>query len=218
VFPTDREACQAGRSNPHLTLGRRIETRFSTVGIIHSIFMPKTRARKTEEIDALKDRLSRAKSVVFVNHQGLRVKEATELRNVLRASDVELTVAKRTLLRKAMAGTAHEGVDLKQFEGGLGLAFGFGDEGVPAKVLSTFAKTHPTLALVGGLLGERVLSKADVIALSKLPGQQELRGQLVSVIAAPLRGLVTAMAGPARGLVTALSALADQRANSSSTH
>ena len=114
-----------------------------------------------------------------------------------------------------MAETPLQNVDLDQFEGGLGLAFGFDDEGVPAKVLSTFAKTHPTLVLVGGLLGERVLSKADVIALSKLPGQQELRGQLVSVIAAPLRGLVTAMAGPARGLVTALGALRDQRASQS---
>lgn len=188
------------------------------MGVIHSIFMPKTRAKKTEEIDGLKDKLARAKSVVFVNHQGLRVKEATELRNVLRASEVELAVAKRTLLKKAFVETSYKDVDLKQFEGGLGLAFGFGDEGVPAKVLSVFAKTHPALALVGGLLGDRVLSKADVIALSKLPGQQELRGQLVSVIAAPLRGLVTVMAGPARGLVTALSALADQRAGSPSTN
>ena len=180
--------------------------------------MPKTRAKKTEEIDGLKDKLTRAKSVVFVNHQGLRVKEATELRNMLRASEVELSVAKRTLLKKAFAETSYKDVDLKQFEGGLGLAFGFGDEGVPAKVLSTFAKTHPALVFVGGLLGARVLSQADVIALSKLPGQQELRGQLVSVIAAPLRGLVTVMAGPARGLVTALSALADQRAVSPSTN
>ena len=72
MFPTDREGRQSGRSNRHLTLGRRMKSVFQS-GLIHGIFMQKLEL-KTEEIDDSKTALL-APKLWFCESPGLRVKK-----------------------------------------------------------------------------------------------------------------------------------------------
>lgn len=169
-----------------------------------------TRQSKEETLAQLRDKLQRTKGLIFTHYQGLTVKEVTELRKTLRASDVELVVAKKTLLRKAMTSSGYDGAVVDQLEGSVAMAFGYSDEIAPAKILQTFAKTHPTVALMGGMIGGQFMDDKQAVALSKLPSHDELRAKLVWVIGSPISGLVNVTAGTLRSLINVLNAIKEK--------
>lgn len=172
--------------------------------------MPKTRQQKATNVEQLAKALKGMKSVVFSGFIGLTVKENTELRRLLRKEGAILTVAKRTLLKKALQAAQLPDVPETTFAGGVQLAIASHDEIAPARILYEYAKKHPALTLRGGFLGTTLLTPEQVTSLATLPGKDALRGQLVSVIAAPLRGFVSVLAAPLRGFITVLSKRAEQ--------
>jgi large subunit ribosomal protein L10 len=170
-----------------------------------------SRQAKEETLGELREKLQRSKGLIFTNYQGLTVKDVTELRNTLRKNDVELIVSKKTLMRKAMAEAGYATDIVDQLQGGIAMAFGYSDEVTPAKVLQAFAKDHPTVMLQGGVIGGQFLDAKQAVALSKLPGRDELRAKLVWVIGSPLSGLVNVTAGTLRSLLNVLNAINEKR-------
>ena len=55
------------------------------------------------------------------------------------------------------------------------------------------------------------MSKEEVMALALLPSREQLLGQVVGTIAAPLSGFVRVLNGNVSGLVYALSAIAEKK-------
>jgi large subunit ribosomal protein L10 len=81
-----------------------------------------------------------------------------------------------------------------------------------AKLMAEFAGQVESFTLKGGLLeGGRVLDEADVVALSRLPGREQLLAQVVGGISSPLTGLVTVLNNTIQGLVVALNQIAEQK-------
>ena len=68
----------------------------------------KAKSALVEEIAA---KLKGAQSAVVVEYRGLSVAEMTELRNNLRAEDVELKVYKNSLVQRATVATEYEGLN-----------------------------------------------------------------------------------------------------------
>ncbi len=153
--------------------------------------MPKTRQQKEAEISDLVQEFKGAKSVVFADYQGLTVAKADELRNKARESGVRYLVAKKTLLSKAAKQAGFE-LDTSKLTGMLGAAFGKEDEVAPAKVLGDMTKDTP-IKLVGGIFEGQVVGADKAIALSKLPSKQQLLGQLVGTMYAPVSAFVRAL-------------------------
>ena len=76
--------------------------------------------------------------------------------------------------------------------------------------MAKFAKKHPELKLVAGFDSTGAsLDTATVTALAELPTKDQLRGQLVSVIAAPLTGFLGVANGAQRGFAQVLSQRAE---------
>lgn len=173
--------------------------------------MAKTRQSKEQALATLTDQLQRMKALVFTHYQGLSVKDVTALRRLLRAEQIDFVVAKKTLLRRALTATGADGAIVDQLSGDVALAFGFGDEITPAKLLQTFAKTHPSVVLQGAVVQGQFLTGPQAVALSKLPGREELLARTVWVIKGPLTGLANVLSGPLRGLVNVLNAYHDTR-------
>lgn len=169
-----------------------------------------TRKEKEQTLIDLQDKLQKTKGLIFTHYQGLTVKDVTELRRQLRVSDVELVVAKKTLLRKAMAGVGFDAGVVDTLEGSVAMAFGYSDEIAPAKVLQAFAKTHPSVELMGGMIGGQLMDAKQAVALSKLPSRDDLRAKLVWVIGSPLSGLVNVTAGTLRSLINVLNAIKEK--------
>ena len=172
--------------------------------------MAKTRLQKEQTLAELQGYFGSMKSAVFVNYQGLKVKEADELRRSADKEKVSYTVAKKTLLTKALKATGVE-FDAVALKGMIGVATAE-DEVAAAKLLAEFGKAHPSMKILGGVVNGTVIDAAAVQALASLPTREQLLGQLVGVINGPVSGFVNVLAGNLRGLVNVLNAVKDAKA------
>ncbi len=167
------------------------------------------REEKVRVIEELTEKL-RGGSAVLVDYQGMEVARSTQLRARSRELGVEFVVAKNTLARRAADAAGVDGLS-EYLVGPTALAFSE-DPVASAKLMAEFADQVDSFALKGGVLeGERVLNEADVVALSKLPGRDQLLAQLLGAIQAPIAGLVTVLNAPLRNLAIVLNQVADQK-------
>jgi len=153
--------------------------------------MAKSKQQKADTKEVLIDLFKRSPSAVFADYQGLTVAKADVLRKKARSENVTYMVAKKSIINLAAKEAGLE-IDARLLPGMIGIAFGSADEVVPAKILGDMGKVTP-LKLVGGVFGGKAVDQAYVMALSKLPGKQQLLGMLVSVIAGPMSGFVRAL-------------------------
>ena len=174
--------------------------------------MPKTKQQKEAEVQKLKDGLERAKTVVFVSYDGLKVKESQKLRENLKKEGVTFFALKKSLLNKALEGSDLP-VKMDELSGGLAAAFGYADEVTPARILADFMKGKENLKIRGGLLEKKYLSAQEIISLAKLPGKLEMLAKTLATMKAPVSGFVNVLAGNLRGLVNVLNALKQSKTN-----
>jgi large subunit ribosomal protein L10 len=173
--------------------------------------MAKSKSQKTEALQTLVENIKSSKSMVFANYQGLKMKESEELRKICRESKVVYVSTKKTLVQKALSEAGMDGSHIQGFDGAVAVAFGMADEVAPAQILAEFAKKHEAVKLFGGVLEGAFIDGAKVTALSKLGSKQQLLGQLVGTLNAPVSGFVNVLAGNIRGFVTVLNAIKDQK-------
>jgi len=170
------------------------------------------RQNKEQVVARLQKLAGRAQLLIWVDYRGLTVGQLSKLRKSLRAAEgkSDFLVAKNTLSRLAFDGTTFaKAIDL--LVGPNALLFAYDDSISPTKVLIEALKDMPNLEIKGGIFGENVLSAAQVEALSKMPGREQLLGMLAGVLAAPMRNCAGALAAIPRGLVNALVALKEQK-------
>lgn len=168
--------------------------------------MAKTKEQKAQLIESLDQRIENMKSAVIVEYKGLKVKEIEELRSTLRKQKVDFNVAKNTLVRIALKKHGIE-IDEGILSKPIAIAFAMEDEVAPAKEIALFAKKSEAIAILGGILEKKFIDESAVKQLASLPTREQLLGQVVGTISAPLSGFVNVMAGNMRGLVNALKAL-----------
>lgn len=161
------------------------------------------RPEKVSEVEILKDRLSRARAVVLTDFRGLTVAEINQLRARLREARVEYRVVKNRLLRIAAREAGIEGLD-RYLEGPTGVAFGYEDPVLPAKIIHDFIRQMRKLETKGGVVDRRTVTPQEIRALADLPPRPVLLAQLAGSILGPLYGLMNVLTGPGRGLVVAL--------------
>lgn len=152
------------------------------------VHMPKTRVQKAETIAQLTAAFKRLKAAAFADYQGMTVGKTAALRKRFHAADIEYLVAKKTLLTRAAKDAGYD-IDFAGFPGMLGVAFGREDEIAPARLVGEAGKDAP-IKLVGGIFEGKVVDQAFIVALSKLPGKQELFAQLLRVMQGPTSAFV----------------------------
>jgi len=176
--------------------------------------MPKSKQQKSEIVEALNDKISRAKSVVFAQYGALKVKDAENLRRDLKAENSEIYVAKKTLFNIAFKNSGLENLNVRDYDGRVAAVFGYQDEVAPAKVIANFKKDKEKadkINFLGGILESKVISAEQVTALAQLPSKQELYAKMVGSLNAPISGFVNVLAGNLRGLVTVLKAVGEKK-------
>src|SRR3989344_2182023 len=155
--------------------------------------MAKTKVQKQEAVKDFIEKLKKAKSLVFVNFDNLKVKEIEELRKNCRAENVDYLVAKKTLMKIGFKKAGIANTDPKTFAKGVATVFGYEDEVTPARIIQAFAKDHEALNTIGGVLEGKFVGPEKVIELSSLPSRDELLAKLVGSINAPISGFVNAL-------------------------
>ena len=169
-----------------------------------------TKTQKSKVVEELAERFKKQKIAIFSDFRGVSVSKSQELRRGLKKEDGEFKVTRKTLFDRALEAI---GIDFstKKLDGEIGVAFGYGDQVAPAKLLAKFSKDNETFKILGGILDGKVLKKEEVIALSKLPSRETLLGQLVGALSSPVRGLVTVLGGNMKNLVVVLNQIKNNK-------
>ncbi len=168
------------------------------------------RPEKVAVVEEIRTKLADSDAAVLTEYRGLTVHELADLRGSLRGSGTEYKVFKNTLARRAVSGVGLDEIT-SLFEGPVAIAFVRGDAALAAKALRDFAKVNPALIVKGGLLGERVISPADVAALAELPSRDVMLTQIAGMFQAPLTKAAGLFQAFTRNFAYGVQALIDQR-------
>jgi large subunit ribosomal protein L10 len=143
------------------------------------------RPEKVAVVEEIRTKLAEADATVLTEYRGLSVHALADLRASLRGSGTEYKVFKNTLARRAIEGAGYDEIT-SMFEGPVALAFVRGDAAAAAKALRDFGRDNPALVVKGGLLGERIITPAEIESLAALPSREVMLTQVAGMFQAPL--------------------------------
>jgi large subunit ribosomal protein L10 len=169
------------------------------------------RPEKVAEVELLVDKMKRSNSLVIASYTGLSVERLTAFRVKCRAKGIEFRVVKNRLARRAATELSFASLD-ELLKGPTGIAFGVRSPVDPAKLAIDFARDNEHFVIKGGYLDGKVLTRAEVEALSKVPSREELLAMIMRGFQAPLTGFVGVLSGTLRKLMGTLEAVAKQKA------
>ncbi|MDO8568682.1 MAG: 50S ribosomal protein L10 [Dehalococcoidales bacterium] len=163
-----------------------------------------SREKKAQIIDKVEESFRKSKVGVLTDYRGLTGTELGSLRRKLKQAGIEFKVVKNTLSRQAMERLGRKQLgDL--FKGPMAIAFGYGDESQVPKMLDDYIRsTRSNLKVTGGFMGDTALTAKEVSTLATLPTRGVLISQVMAGAQAPLVGLVSILNAPLRGVVIAL--------------
>ena len=164
------------------------------------------RTHKEQLVGSLHAIFGEMNLLVVARPAGLTVAEATDLRRQMRDAGCGFKVTKNRLARIALKGTKFEPLtDL--FAGPTAIAYSK-DPVAAARIAVKYSDANAKLVVIGGALDAKVLDKAAVTTLAKLPSLDELRAKLVGLIVAPATRIAGVLQAPGGQLARLLAAKA----------
>ncbi len=154
--------------------------------------MPITLEKKKEIVTGLENALKDAKSIVFVKFDKLTVSNVNTLRRNLQKEGVGYSVAKKTLLKRALLKFGIEGVE-PEIPGQIAIAYSK-DLLVGAREVSTFQKGHKdNISIVGGVFDGKYMNAEEMNSIANIPPLKTLRGMFVNLINSPIQRFTVAL-------------------------
>ena len=140
-------------------------------------------------IDEIKAKLEKAESAVVIDYIGITVAEADAMRKNLREANVDYTVYKNTLVKRAIEGTEYEPL-ADVLEGPSALAISYDDATAPARVLNEAIKSYKKMEFKGGVVEGEFLDKEGIQAIADIPSRDVLIAKFMGSIQSPVSKLV----------------------------
>ena len=150
-------------------------------------------------------------AVVFVNYDTFEQADSIVLRDAAKKIGGTARVIKNSITFKVLEDMGVKGAEAV-IKGPVLALMGEDPVGL-SKAAMDFSKKMKGKKgdALGGIVEGAIVNKDAIKTLSTLPSKDALRGQVLSVIVAPLRGLVTVLSGNVRGLVTVLNAIKEKK-------
>ena len=140
---------------------------------------------KKQVVADLVEKIKSAPAGVLVNYIGINVADDTKLRKELREAGVEYSVAKNTLIRLAIDGTALAAMD-DVLNGTTAVATSKDDYVAAARILSKFAEKNDNFKIKAGFLDGELISLEKIDSLAKLPSKEQLLATVCMAFQAPM--------------------------------
>ncbi len=145
-----------------------------------------TRAEKDAVVSSIKEKIEKSQAVFLTNLVGIPSVDSVRIRKNVREAKGHMVVTRNTLFARAAKGTFAEGL-LSDLTGTSCVAFAYDDAAAVAKVVNDASGEFADIVTIrGGQLGTQKLTKADVIALAKLPSRDQMLGTLLATFNAPV--------------------------------
>ncbi|MEO7291587.1 MAG: 50S ribosomal protein L10 [Ginsengibacter sp.] len=156
-----------------------------------------TKEQKQEVIEALKSKFSQYNNFYITDTENLSVAQITNLRRHCFNKQVEVKVAKNTLIKKAL-----EGLDNEKYAGVYdslhkvtALMFSENPKD-PAVIISSFRKEingEKPLLKAAFLNGDIFVGNDQLIALTKIKTKNELIGEVIGLLQSPIQRVLGAL-------------------------
>lgn len=144
-------------------------------------------------LDEIKGQIENHDSFVVMRYLKLNANKANQLRREVRKLGGNIGVMRKRVLIKA-ADAAGVSLDVKALPGHIGLVYAMKDPIEMTKLVIQFGEDNDkSIEVVGGRIDGQLYNAADVNALSKLPGKNEMRAILLSVFEAPMAQTLAVM-------------------------
>ena len=145
-----------------------------------------TRAEKDAVVSSIKEKIEKSQAVFLTHLVGIPSVDSVRIRKNVRDAKGHMVVTRNTLFARAAKGTFAEGL-LAELKGSSCVAFAYEDAAAVAKIVNDASGEFENIVTIrGGQLGTQKLSKADVVALAKLPSRPQMLGTLLATFNAPV--------------------------------
>jgi large subunit ribosomal protein L10 len=151
------------------------------------------RPEKKLLLDEISDKMEGFGSFIVTRYQKLSANLAHEFRGAVVGKGGEFEVVKKRLLAK-VAESKDITMDVSTLDGHIGVVF-LGEDAIETtKAIYTFEKNHAdTVSVIMGYIDGVLYDAQDVERLSKLPGKDEMRAQLLATFEAPMSQTLATM-------------------------
>jgi len=172
---------------------------------------PKTIERNQKRIEELAAIFAR-KGVYLFDYRGLSVPEMQDLRAKVKSLNAGIKVFKNRMAIRYFQGVdrSEHGRDL--FQGPLAVAYADDNFVEVAKVMVDFEKESKKIQLKSAFVESQLMDRDKVLALSKLPGRDQLLAQLAMAVVHPLKKMGMSLAAPLTNMLILLKNLQDKKA------
>jgi len=164
------------------------------------------REEKSKVVDELKEKLEKSKSFFLTDFSRLNVEEINQLRKELKNKGIEFKVVKNTLLRLAVKDLGLDQIS-DYLEGPTGVAFGYGDPIMPAKLLHDFKRRTEKPKIKAFLIENELYQPDKFKDFATLPAKEELLTEILGCFNYPLVNLVGTFEGILREFVGTIESL-----------
>ena len=153
----------------------------------------KVLSEKQAIVEALVERIKSASAGVLVDYKGITVAEDTALRTELRKDEVNYTVVKNTLTRKALDKLGMNELDAV-LNGTTSLATAENDPIAPFRILNDYSKKlGDRFNIKAAFMDGKVLSESEIAEMAELPSKDALYAKVLGTMIAPITGLAVCL-------------------------
>lgn len=138
-------------------------------------------------LDEVKQQIDGSKgSFVIMQYVGLTANKATEFRRQVRKNGGNVEFMRKRILKKAAADSGIE-LDIAALPGHIGMVYTGEDPIEMTKLVIKFGQENSKMVnVIGGRFDGQLYHAADVERLSKLPGRDGMRAELLGLFEAPM--------------------------------
>ena len=149
---------------------------------------------KNQLVDSLVEKLKVSPTFYLTDISNLNVETSNKLRRLCFKKNIQLSMVKNTLLRKAMEKTGKDYQDLYEvLKGSTSIMFSEVAND-PAKLIQEFRKSSPKPILKGAYVQESVyLGDDQLLALVNIKSKNELIGDIILLLQSPMNNVVSAL-------------------------
>ena len=170
-----------------------------------------TKQEKNEVIDVLKEKFNQYNNFYITNTESLSVEQITKLRGICFNKNVEMKVAKNTLIRKALESiNAERFADVYDSLNGVTALMFSENAKEPAMILSDFRKNpaHKEKPVLKAAFidGDVFSGDEQLKALIALKSKNDLIGEIIGLLQSPAKNVISGLnaGNKLAGLIKAL--------------
>ena len=153
----------------------------------------KVLSEKQAIVEALVERIQNASAGILVDYKGITVAEDTALRTELRKDEVNYTVVKNTLTRKALEKLNMSELD-SVLNGTTSLATSENDPIAPFRIINDYSKKlGERFNIKAAFMEGKVLNAAEIAEMAELPSKDALYAKVLGTMIAPITGLAVCL-------------------------